>query len=205
MEAVCNGTPPSGLTCQQKRLSLHQGVLYRTFRESASSSPITQILVPCKLWPRILEELHNKTGHFGVHKTLEKVRERFYWPSYEVEVNQWVRECQECQRKNSPQPLPQAELETIKATCPFQKLYHGISQDHYQSPTVATNTSWSLLISSVSGWRHSHWKGLMHIHWQWSWWMKLCAVMEWCLQLFTVTKGPISAVKWSDAYAIYLE
>lgn len=50
------------------------------------------------------------------------MRERFYWPSYEVEVNQWVRECQECQRKNSPQPLPQAELETIKATYPFQKL-----------------------------------------------------------------------------------
>jgi len=151
MEAVRNGTPPPGLTHQQKRLSLQQGVLCHTFRESASSSPITQILVLCKLRPRILEELHDKAGHFGVHKTLEKVRERFYWPSYEVEVNQWVRECQECQRKNSPQPLPQAELETIKATYPFQ-----MSQDHCQSPTVATNTSWSLLISSVNWWRHSH-------------------------------------------------
>lgn len=66
MEAVCSGTPPPGLTRQQKRLSLQQGVLCRTFRESASSSPITQILVPCKLRPRILEELHDKAGHFGV-------------------------------------------------------------------------------------------------------------------------------------------
>ena len=58
----------------------------------------------------------------GVKRTLERVRHRFYWPGYESDVERWVRECETCQKRNNPQPCPQAPLGTISASHPFQKI-----------------------------------------------------------------------------------
>ena len=50
------------------------------------------------------------------------MRHRFYWPGYESDVERWVRECETCQKRNNPQPCPQAPLGTISASHPFQKI-----------------------------------------------------------------------------------
>ena len=70
----------------------------------------------------ILLQLHNNTGHLGLRKTTERVKEQFYWPGYEQDIEMWVRDCQECQQRNTPQPKPQAPLWTMKAKCPFEKI-----------------------------------------------------------------------------------
>ena len=72
--------------------------------------------------PTVLRQLHDNGGHLGVHKTLDKVKERYYWPGYGQDVKTWTRECEQCQQRNSPQPQPQAPLGTIKATKPFEKV-----------------------------------------------------------------------------------
>ena len=81
-----------------------------------------QVILPSSLVPTVLRQLHNNGGHLGVHKTLEKVKERYYWPGYEQDVKTWTRECEQCQQRNPPQPQPQAPLGTIKATKPFEKV-----------------------------------------------------------------------------------
>ena len=81
-----------------------------------------QVILPSSLVPTVLRQLHDNGGHLGVHKTLDKVKERYYWPGYEQDVKTWTRECEQCQQRNPPQPQPQAPLGTIKATKPFQKV-----------------------------------------------------------------------------------
>ena len=38
----------------------------------------------------VLNQLHNKAGHLGIHKTTEKIKERLYWPDYEEDIVNWV-------------------------------------------------------------------------------------------------------------------
>jgi len=105
-----------------RRTFLHDGVLYCHFRQSSMSPCAAQLVVPTSMRDTVLTQLHNQAGHLGIHKTLEKVKERFYWPGYEADVENWVRSCQSCQKRNPPQPAPQAPMGTIQAHHPFEKI-----------------------------------------------------------------------------------
>jgi len=70
----------------------------------------------------VLNQLHNHVGYLGIHKTTEKVKERFYWPDYEQDIENWVHAYQSCQKHNPPQPTPKVPMGTIKAHHPFEKI-----------------------------------------------------------------------------------
>ena len=116
------GKSPPGLTRQHGKLFICKGVLCRRIKESPNSKPYIQMLVPTDLRPEILKQLHDNAGHMGVRRTMENVRQRFYWPGYETDVEHWVRDCELCQKRNQPQPLPRAPLGTIRASYPFEKI-----------------------------------------------------------------------------------
>ena len=61
-------------------------------------------------------------GHFGTKKTFDQIKTKFYWPGYEQDVESWVKECEQCQRRNPPQPNPPALLGTLQAMAPFEIL-----------------------------------------------------------------------------------
>eukprot|EP00731_Ephydatia_muelleri_P031108 Em0022g622a len=120
IEALKNGTAvPSSTVSGLKKTFLRDGLLCRTFRASCSDSVCTQLVVPKGHVKIILEKLHNESGHLGVQRTTEKVKERFYWPGYEMDIQNWFQECQQCQKRNPPQPHPLAPLGSIKCTYPF--------------------------------------------------------------------------------------
>eukprot|EP00731_Ephydatia_muelleri_P033855 Em0040g5a len=120
IEALKNGTAvPSSTVPGLKKTFLQDGLLCRKFRASCSDSVCTQLVVPKGHVKIILENLHNESGHLGVQRTTEKVKERFYWPGYEMDIQNWVQECQQCQKRNPPQPHPLAPLGSIKCTYPF--------------------------------------------------------------------------------------
>ena len=122
LEASMQGKSPPGLTRQREKLFICKGVLCHRIKESPDSKPHIQMLVPTDLRPEILKQLHDNAGHMGVRRTMEKVRQRFYWPGYEADVEHWVRDCELCQKRNQPQPLPRAPLGTIRASYPFEKI-----------------------------------------------------------------------------------
>ena len=120
IKALKNGTAvPSSTVPGLKKTFLQDGRLCRKFRASCSDSVCTQLVVPKGHVKIILEKLHNESGHFGLQRTTEKVKERFYWPGYEMDIQNWVQECQQCQKRNPPQPHPLAPLGSIKCTYPF--------------------------------------------------------------------------------------
>ena len=120
VEALKNGTIfPSGVAPGLKRTFLHDGLLCRQFRASSSDCVHTQLVVPASFVEKILHQLHDESGHLGIQRTKEKVKERFYWPGYEADIEHWVHDCQMCQKRNPPQPQPLAPLGTIKCSHPF--------------------------------------------------------------------------------------
>ena len=68
---------------QRKQLILKDGILFRLWKDipGGSLNQRLQLIVPKHLVAEILVKLHNSPvgGHLGMKKTLEKVRQRFYW------------------------------------------------------------------------------------------------------------------------------
>ena len=121
--ALLQGSPmPTQFRNQQDNLVIEKDCLYRRGAVSPVGTPCLQVVVPSSLRNTILEHLHDKGGHLGVCKTTEKLAERYFWPAYTADVEKWVKECQACQRRNSPPQKVRAPLGTIQAEYPLQKL-----------------------------------------------------------------------------------
>ncbi len=63
-----------------------------------------KIVVPVRLQKEILELCHNDTtaGHLGVEKTVERIKQRFYWPGIHKDVQKWIQDCLPCVAKRKP-------------------------------------------------------------------------------------------------------
>ncbi|GFU73199.1 retrovirus-related Pol polyprotein from transposon 412, partial [Trichonephila clavipes] len=76
-------------------LHLRNGVLYRKFESEDGKTFRWQLVLPRSRIPEVLKELHGSPtgGHFGVMKTLHRVRGRFFWvkkpPYREAVVQHW--------------------------------------------------------------------------------------------------------------------
>ena len=124
VEALKGGRPPPTDSAPGlRRVFLQDGILCQKFRESSSAAANIQLVIPDNMKNIVLQQLHDYAGHLGVRGTTENVKERFYWPGYESDIEKWVRECQLCQKCKPPQPVPQAPLGTIKANHPFEKTW----------------------------------------------------------------------------------
>jgi len=123
IKALASGCPPpTNVAPGLRRVFLQDGVLCRSFQSSSSATSHTQVVIPTRLQSTVLQQLHNNSGHLGEQKTVAKVRERYYWPGYEADINKWIQECRECQRRKPPHQAQQAPLDTIQSTFPFEKL-----------------------------------------------------------------------------------
>ncbi|XP_019888240.1 uncharacterized protein LOC109611168 [Ooceraea biroi] len=72
-------------------LILEGGVLYKRWVSSNPEGSKLQIIVPRGRIAEILEEAHDSPtgGHFGVNKTLAKIRQRYYWATCKSDVEDW--------------------------------------------------------------------------------------------------------------------
>ncbi|GFX82107.1 retrovirus-related Pol polyprotein from transposon 412 [Trichonephila clavipes] len=79
-------------------LHLRNGVLYRKFESEDGKTFRWQLVLPRSRIPEVLKELHGSPtgGHFGVMKTLHRVRERFFWGKVRADVEQWCKSCDAC-------------------------------------------------------------------------------------------------------------
>ncbi|GFS72709.1 retrovirus-related Pol polyprotein from transposon 412 [Trichonephila clavipes] len=85
-------------------LHLRNGVLYRKFESEDGKTFRWQLVLPRSRIPEVLKELHGSPtgGHFGVMKTLHRVRERFCWGKVRADVEQWCKSCDACSARKGP-------------------------------------------------------------------------------------------------------
>lgn len=80
----------------------------------------TQLVIPPKFRPLILNQLHEEMGHLGVERTLHLVRERFFWPHMQRDNEHHINKRCSCVKWKRPQKTVRAPLMSTVTTCPFE-------------------------------------------------------------------------------------
>ena len=82
-----------------------------------------QVVVPCALQSSVLKMLHD--GHLGVNKMKSLAQSSFYWPNFNRNIEQYVRQCAACTVFQTQ--ADKAPLVTVADKCTFP--YEVISVD----------------------------------------------------------------------------
>ncbi|XP_076064956.1 uncharacterized protein LOC143038997 [Oratosquilla oratoria] len=103
------------------------GLLYRKYVLSTHVEKVGKLalVVPKECRPIILSVGHENplAGHFSQRKTTMKIADKFFWPGMAVEIRDFCRSCDICQRMSSKgriRPVPLHPLPII--TEPFSRL-----------------------------------------------------------------------------------
>lgn len=85
---------------------------------------IWQLIVPRKMISQVLSQSHDVPlgGHFGINKTLSKIRQQFYWAYCKSDVEEWCRKCPVCFSKKGPRTKTKGELQVYNVGCPFERI-----------------------------------------------------------------------------------
>lgn len=110
---------------EKKRLRhyiLKNGLLYRC---SPRNSLLYLLVIPETMKQSVLEQAHDvpSSGHFGIKRTLDTIRRRFWWPTLDQDVRHYVRTCDKCQKRKAdnrpkeglmvPMPIPAQPFEIV--------------------------------------------------------------------------------------------
>ncbi|RLU26298.1 hypothetical protein DMN91_000092 [Ooceraea biroi] len=105
-------------------LIVENGILYKTWVSTQPKSNRRQIIVPRDRIAEVLREAHDSPagGHFGINKTLAKIRQRYYWATCKSNVEDWCASCQVCVAKKGPSSKGKSPLQVYNVGCPFERL-----------------------------------------------------------------------------------
>ena len=91
---------------QRHRLKLRNGVLYSHIDTSQRPNKNNmQLCLPKPYRKEALEGCYDNVGHFGIDRTLDLLRDRFYWPHVMEEVKEYVSSCRRHQMAKRKQQL----------------------------------------------------------------------------------------------------
>ncbi|CAL9690550.1 unnamed protein product [Knipowitschia caucasica] len=90
------------------------GVLYRRVKGR------DQLLLPKEHHNTVFTELHREMGHLGAERTLGLIRDRFFWPRMQNDVEHFVMHACECLKRKRPNRANRAPLTSITTTYPFE-------------------------------------------------------------------------------------
>lgn len=102
---------------QGPKLVIRNQLLYRVSQSPCGKERV-QLVLPAKYHQTVLHSLHDDSGHLGVDRTTELIRDRFYWPRMALDIEQYIKTCGSCiTRKTLPQKS--APLSHITSTGPL--------------------------------------------------------------------------------------
>ena len=68
-----------------------------------------------------MEACHDEIGHLGTERTTSLLRDRFYWPKMENDIEEYVKTCPRCLKFKA---IPErAELNIIDVTRPLELVH----------------------------------------------------------------------------------
>lgn len=99
------------------KLELQNGILYR--KRQVGEETQYQLVLPESLRSMVFKSLHDDMGHFGLDRTLDLTRTRFFWPKMASDIEQKIKSCSRCVcRKTLPERA--APLVNIQVTRPLE-------------------------------------------------------------------------------------
>ncbi|CAC5398525.1 unnamed protein product [Mytilus coruscus] len=93
-------------------LEVHGDVVVRRHDDRERNIVKLQTVIPMSERKQVLEYCHDTEYaiHLGTHKTLDKIRQSFYWPGLQSEVRAYVTSCTKCNRKKRPMKRKRASI-----------------------------------------------------------------------------------------------
>jgi hypothetical protein len=98
--------------------------------QSVDGKAVTMLLVlpKCRV-KEVLQEIHGGTSgaHFGVNKTLGKIRERFYRVNARDDIESWCRKCATCAGSKRPRKRSRGLMKQNNVGALFEKIAFDIA------------------------------------------------------------------------------
>jgi hypothetical protein len=96
-------------------------IVWATRKFPARVGPARSIVVPVVPLPYVNTVLHFNhadllSSHFGLAKTLDKVRRHGYWPGWRKYVKEYLRECRKCGGGKGPRPWTSGRMQRMPVT-----------------------------------------------------------------------------------------
>ena len=125
-------------------LYIQDGILCRRFEPTDGRLADLQRIVPPSLVTEVITSLHNSVpaAHLGAYITLEKICQRYYWPSFKTDVKQHILRGHKCQKRSGPAQKHRHSLVVWKMSYPF----HHIGLDFLGPLPTSNGCRYILLI-----------------------------------------------------------
>ena len=84
---------------QRGKLLLWNGILYCKNDTKETEHPdrnIMQLILPITLRTQALRGCHDDLGYLGIDRTLDLLRDQFYWPGMMEDATRYIRQCERC-------------------------------------------------------------------------------------------------------------
>lgn len=111
------------LWCQWNSLVVDNGLLYRILKNPVRlSGEQKQLVAPRILQEKIFDQLHKErsSGHFGIERTTDLIKRRFYWPGIDKCIKRWCAQCDLCARCKPGPGIGKSPLQQFTASAPLQ-------------------------------------------------------------------------------------
>eukprot|EP00794_Sanderia_malayensis_P021278 gene21278-biopygen16313 len=101
------------------QLFVNNGLLVRSLHRH-THFPSQAVVVPNSLVLNVLKGLHSSPagGHMGITRTIQRARERFFWPKMRTSIITFIQKCVDCSQ-NKCTPKRKAPLQPIQISEPF--------------------------------------------------------------------------------------
>ncbi|CAF1310430.1 unnamed protein product [Adineta ricciae] len=105
---------------------IHNGLLYRLVAKKKTGVKSRVLYLPKSLVNDMLELYHDHpmSGHFGVGRTLHKVRTKFWWPNMRQSIEQYISSCILCSQFNIVRSKPEGHLRSFEPPAEVFQVMH---------------------------------------------------------------------------------
>ena len=87
-----------------EQFTMKDGILIRKWYTPGKDGYQELIVVPQVAMRSLIEHLHDSKltgGHFALHKTLDRTRQRFWLPMMRRDIDNWIKSCKPCAARST--------------------------------------------------------------------------------------------------------
>lgn len=105
----------------RNNLVIRNGLHYQKVKNPEGEQSNLQFVLPKAYRFHALKSCHDDVGHLGRERTVDLIRDRFYWPSMAKDVECHIATCDQCLKFKSR--AQRAEQESIRVTHPLELIH----------------------------------------------------------------------------------
>jgi len=120
---------------QWERLEVRERLVRRRAEGNPSEQPYSQLLIPRQSVQDVLRSCHEGItgGHFGIRRTLDQVKRRFYWLTWKEDTIRFCKRCEPCNEYHRGKLRRTGPLQPVIAGAPYERWYIDLTGPHPRS------------------------------------------------------------------------